>query len=151
MERRPLLVPLAEVGMEAVCQFADDLGREPRYFGPTAVPRPSARWRSMLCHPAAVHGVAALVDDELVGMVRFAARPLAGVDLYIAVAGPWRRQGIATSLIETSIAVAINRGEGCVVAIAEHRRPAVRALAQRFFDGVTIDRPTATEYHRVAA
>jgi len=150
---RPVLdaitvVPLADVDTKLLLDFADRLAVEPRYFGTGAVPRPSNRWRARLCHPAKVRGVAALVDDELVGVARLWSGPTGRVDMYLAVDAPWRQLGIGSRLAAVALTIAEGEGELSVVAIAEHRRAPVRALARRFSMETTIDGPGGLEFHR---
>jgi GNAT superfamily N-acetyltransferase len=142
-----LMIPLAEVRTPMLLEFADQLATEPRYFGSASVPRPSARWRSLLSHPAGVRGIAAMVDADLVGVARMISRPATGVDVYVAVAPPWRRLGVGTQLLQAAVSMATALGEPNVVAIAEHRKAPVRALARRFSMDTTIEGPRGLEFH----
>lgn len=126
------LIPLAEVDTQMLVAFADELAAVPRYFGNGAIPRPSARWRSLLCHPAAVSGHAAVVDGELVGVARLTSRAAGGANLYLAVATPWRRMGVGALLVQASVTLAAHQGLVPVVAVTEHHKAPVRALSERF-------------------
>ena len=125
------VVPLSEVGEADVVGFTDDLKAEPRVFSAAAVGRPSARWCSMLVHPSRPMGVAALVGVELAGVARFTRLTATGRELYIAVAAPYRRLGIATELLREARDLAGERAEEAVLMADEPRRT-VRSLAERF-------------------
>ena len=130
--RKAAVLPLAMIGHDALGQFAAALEGEPRYFGPTTTPRPSARWSSMLCHPSRPVGVGAIIDAELVGVARLCPDESEHLALYVAVAGPWRRGGIPTRLVDAALSVAASMGDTSVVAIAEHRKAPVRLLLRKF-------------------
>jgi GNAT superfamily N-acetyltransferase len=125
------VVPLATIGDDAIHRFAARLAAEPRVFGPRAAGRPSGRWCSMLTHPSQPVGVAAMVDDDLVGVARLTRRAAAGRELYVAVAAPMRRLGLGGRLVREAGALAAARGED-VVLVAERPNAPVRSLTERF-------------------
>ena len=141
------VVPLSDIDTRLLLDFSNRLAAEPRYFGSGAIPRPSNRWRARLCHPAKVRGAAAVVDGELVGVARLWSGPAGRVDMYLAVDVPWRQLGIGSRLAEAALSIAEGDGEAAVVAIAEHRKAPVRALARRFSMDTTIDGPSGLEFH----
>lgn len=141
------VIPLAEVDTPQLFAFAAALVDQPRFFGAGAVPPPSARWRSKLCHPAGVRGVAALIGGELVGVARVSPRPAHGVELYIAVAAPWRRQGIGTALAAAATRLARTMGEQTLIAVSDHRKASARAMARHLSSEATLVGPYGVEFH----
>ena len=127
-----LVVPLAGIGDGALDEFAASLAREPRFFGRKSTPRPSVNWCSMLCHRSRRVGFAALVAGELVGVARLWPRTVDGLDMYVSVAAPWRQMGIGARLVREAFDLTAALGHTSVVAIAEHRKAPVQALARRF-------------------
>ncbi len=94
------------------------------------LPDPSAPWHAQLLHPARPLGVAAVVDGEVVGVARLVRRTEAGREVLVAVAEPWRHQGIGGRLWREAVALVEARGEQTLRAIEAPPAP-VRALPQR--------------------
>ena len=104
-----VVIPIAEVDSPQLFAFADGLVDEHQFLGAGAGWASAVRWRSVLCHPAGVRGVAAVIGDELVGVARVSPRPAHGVEVDIVVAAPWRRRGVGTALADAVTAAHVRR------------------------------------------
>lgn len=75
----------------------DDFGALCRQIGREVL---TPRWSALLAHPARRAGVAVAADGELVGVARVFHKAGDVTEVYLAVAEAWRRQGVATRLVD---------------------------------------------------
>ncbi len=85
---------------DSVDAFARALRAEPRYFGPSSTPKPSASMVAELVALAGSSARGAFVQHELVGLAGLCSRSGRDADLYIAVRAPWRGAGVGRGLAD---------------------------------------------------
>ena len=125
---------------EAVATFGAALRAETRYFGRrgerAARPVPSLVRR--LTDPLHDLRLAGLIDGEIVAMAAIDDDAAEGPDLLIAVAEPWRRQGVALAVGREIVARATEDGRQRVVLRTSYRSSDIRdagdALGLETFD-----------------
>jgi GNAT superfamily N-acetyltransferase len=84
---------------DALTGFAAALHAEPRFFGPSACPKAPAEMIDRLVGLGGLVPMGAFVEQRLVGLARLYWPGRGEADLLVAVMAPWRRAGIATSLV----------------------------------------------------
>lgn len=85
---------------DAVRDFCSSLRAETRYFGRrgAAAPKPTPSLVRRLESSEPAIALAAFVDGEIIGLARIDETASDGPELLIAVARPWRGQGVALAL-----------------------------------------------------
>jgi GNAT superfamily N-acetyltransferase len=114
----------------AVGRFCDELRVETRYFGrrAAAAPKPAASLIRRLESPVPGIALAALVDGQLIGLARIDEHAVGGPELLVAVAGPWRKQGVALALVTEIVARAHRAGMSRIVLRTCYRASELRQL-----------------------
>jgi GNAT superfamily N-acetyltransferase len=102
---------------------------EPRRFGPSALPKPAAGWRSRLAHPSRLRAVGAFVDARLVGVARLVPAGGERDELLVAVHPGHRGGGLGAALVGAALELAGRTPDRTVVASVERGNPAAVALS----------------------
>jgi len=83
--------------------------------------------------------VVAVVDDEIVGVARYARRPDAGAaEVAVVVADDWQRQGLATRMCRVLGDLAANAGVHEFNLNMQADNPAVLGLVRRLYPGAKL-------------
>jgi GNAT superfamily N-acetyltransferase len=130
----PLIVALDHPSLiDAIDQFADELRREQRFFGPRATPAP---FPSLINRVTSAGGtrLGAMVDGQIVAMARIEASG----DTSIAVAAAWRGRGIGRALLSATVHRAGQIGIGRLVLRSTKRSRSVAALGATV-GAITVD------------
>lgn len=85
---------------DSVDAFSRALRGEPRFFGRSSTPKPSASMVAELVALAGPSARGAFVQHELVGLAGLCCRSGRDADLYIAVRAPWRGTGVGRGLVD---------------------------------------------------
>ena len=109
----------------AVARFCDELRAETRWFGRKAdhAARPSAVLVRRLAADGPGIRLAAVHDGELIGLARIDLSGPSGAELFVAVAAPWRRMGVALALGREVVARAHASGIPRIVMRTSYRGP----------------------------
>jgi GNAT superfamily N-acetyltransferase len=114
----------------AIVRFCDGLRAEARWFGRRAAdcakPSPSLIRRLASMEPGL--RLAAVLDGEIIGLARIDTSAQSGPELLVAVAAPWRRQGVALALGQAIVAQAHDAGIDRVVLHTSYRGSELREL-----------------------
>ena len=115
----------------AIDRFCDGLRVETRWFGRRAAtctkPAPSLIRRLASREPGI--RLAAVVHGEIIGLARIDLGSASAPELLVAVAGPWRRQGVALALGRAVVERAQEAGIDRIVLRTSERGVALRELA----------------------
>lgn len=107
----------------AVEAFGAALLAEPRYFGRRGqqADRPTSRLVRRLVTLSSSLRLAGLIDGEIVAMAAIDDRAVDGPELLIAVAAPWRGQGLALAIGRAIVGRATQHGLDRVVLRTTYR------------------------------
>ena len=107
----------------AIARFGDALRTETRWFGRRGAdaPKPVPSLIRRLVADAPGLRLAAVHDGEIVGLARIDVDAACGPELLVAVVEPWRRRGVALTLVQAIVARAHTVGIERIVLHTSHR------------------------------
>lgn len=112
----------------AIASFGAELRAEPRYFGRRGqrAARPSPWLVERLTTPGCRHRLAGMIDGNVAAVAALDDDAPDGPELLIAVAAPWRQQGLAFALGREIVARATERGLQRIVLRTSYKSSDVR-------------------------